>query len=164
MKNFALHASVFFVALTWPAPDIFLAQTEKPAEDHRIRIFITDSRSWEMSGSSGGSRSGFGGNFGGGARPQTAEIIKTFRERCPLLTITNDQRKARFIIVLDHEGGKKFYRRDNKVAVFNAQGDAVFSVSKRSLGNAVAAACGAIMQELPGGSASEKPEGKKEDR
>lgn len=43
-----------------------------------IRVFITGSQSWEMSGASGGSKSGFGGGFSGGARPQTAEIIKTF--------------------------------------------------------------------------------------
>ena len=126
------------------------AQTEKPANDQRIRVFVTDSRSWEMAGSSGGSKSGFGANFGGGGRPQTAEIIKTFRQRCPDVTITNNQSVARFVIVLDHEGGKKFYRRDNKVVVFNAQGDAIFSASKRSLGNAVAEACEAISRDRSG--------------
>jgi len=126
------------------------AQTENPANDQRIRVFITNSRSWEIAGSSGGSKSGFGGNFGGGARPQTAEIIKTFRERCPVMTITNNQANARFIVLLDHEGGKKFYRRDNKVVVFNARGDAIFSASKRTLGNVVAGACEAISRDRSG--------------
>ena len=36
-----------------------------------------------MSGASGGSTAGFGSEAQGGARPQTAEIIKTFGERCP---------------------------------------------------------------------------------
>jgi len=157
MKRFLAVVVSFFVS-----PGLLLTQTEKSPDDQRIRVFITDSRSWEMAGSSGGSKSGFGGNFGGGARPQTAEIIKTFRERCPVVTITNNQTNARFIVLLDHEGGKKFYRRDNKVAVFNTQGDAIFSASKRTLGNAVADACEAIRQNLLHRSASKKTESKKE--
>ena len=48
----------------------------------KARVFITDSQSWEMGGYSGGSGGAGGGTVHGGARPQTAEIIKTFGERC----------------------------------------------------------------------------------
>lgn len=113
------------------------------------RVFITDSQSWQISGSSGGSSSGFGGHTSGGARPQTAEIIKTFGERCPQVTVNNKQDKADYIVLLDHEGGKSLALKDNKVAVFNSDGDSIVSHSTRSLGNAVKDACEAIDKDWP---------------
>ena len=47
-------------------------------QDGRIRIYIADSESWEISGGWGVSKGSGGGHESGGARPQTAEIIKTF--------------------------------------------------------------------------------------
>lgn len=111
------------------------------------RVFITDSKSWEIAGGSGGSSAGFGGGVHGGARPQTAEIIKTFGERCPNVTVNNKQEKADYIVLLDHEGGKGFVRKDNKVAVFNWDGDSIISKSTRSLGNAVEDSCNAITND-----------------
>jgi hypothetical protein len=84
----------------------------------------------------------------GGARPQTAEIIKTFGERCPQVRINNIQEKADFIVVLDHEGGKGALRHKNKVAVFERiSGDSVFSKSTLSLGGSVQDACDAIIRD-----------------
>jgi hypothetical protein len=82
-------------------------QSEAPAtpSDH-ARVFITDSQSWEVSGGGGGSSAGFGGASHGGARPQTAEILKTFGERCPDVVTNNIQAKTDYVVVLDHEGGK----------------------------------------------------------
>ena len=113
------------------------------------RVFVTDSKSWEISGGTGGSADGFGGAAKGGARPQTAEIIKTFNERCPLVTVNSKQEKADYVILLDHEGGKEVVSRDNKVVVFNHDGDAILSRSTRLLGNAVKEACAAITQDWP---------------
>jgi hypothetical protein len=112
-----------------------------------VRVFITDSQSWEIMGSSSGSRSYSSGSFGGGARPQTAEIIKTFNQRCPQLVVTNMPSRADYVVLLDHEGGKHFYRRDNKVAVFRKDGDVVVSHSTRSLGNSVSDACEAVLAD-----------------
>lgn len=102
-----------------------------------------------MSGGGGGSSSGFGGATRGGARPQTAEIIKTFTERCPDVVVNNIREKADYVAVLDHEGGKGWIRKDNKVAVFNKDGDSIVSKSTRSLGNSVQEACTAIMADWP---------------
>lgn len=78
--------------------------------DGKVRVFVTDSESWETrgSGGGGGNSNGWGAasSFSGGARPQTAEIIKTLNQRCPELTVTDKLGKANFVIVLDHEGGK----------------------------------------------------------
>lgn len=113
------------------------------------RVFVTDSQSWEIQGSSGGAGGAFGGQVKGGARPQTAEIVKTFGERCPEAIINNRKEKADYIVVLDHEGGKGWVRKDNKVAVFNGDGDSIISRSTRSLGNSVQDACNAIKADWP---------------
>ena len=113
--------------------------------DGKVRAFISDSNSWEMSGGFGGSQGGFGGASTGGARPQTAEIIKTFGQRCPQVTVTINRDRADYVVLLDHEGGKSAAKRDNKIAVFGRDGDSIFSSSTRSLGNAVKDACEAIM-------------------
>lgn len=111
------------------------------------RIFITDSKSWEIAGGGGGTSGGFGGASRGGARPQTAEIIKTFGERCPNVIVNNKQEMADYIVLLDHEGGKGWLFRDNKVAVFNKIGDSIMSHSTRSLGNSVQDACAVIAKD-----------------
>jgi hypothetical protein len=124
------------------------AQTSTP-DAQKARVFITDSQSWQMTGNSGGSKNGFASHSSGGARPQTAEIIKTFGDRCSSVVVNNKQDKADYVVVLDHEGGKSLLAHDNKVAVFNSDGDAVVSHSTRSLGNSVKDACEAIEKDWP---------------
>jgi hypothetical protein len=124
------------------------AQTST-SDVQKARVFITDSQSWQMTGNSGGSSSGFASHTSGGARPQTAEIIKTFGERCPQAIVNNKQDKADYVVVLDHEGGKSILAHDNKVAVFNSDGDAIVSHSTRSLGTSVKDACEAIAKDWP---------------
>jgi hypothetical protein len=138
---------------------VFVFLTTLSAQD-KPRVFVTDSQSWEISGGGGGSNSGFGGGVKGGARPQTAEIVKTFSERCSDVVINNKKEKADYVAVLDHEGGKGWVRKDNKVAVFNGDGDSIISKSTRSLGNSVQEACNAIKADWPKRAASHNPEQK----
>lgn len=125
-----------------------LAGAAQDSSRDRIRVFITDSKSWEISGGFGVADGTGAGSGSGGARPQTAEIIKTFGERCPVITVNLKQDKADYIVLLDHEGGKDPIRRDNKVVVFNKEGDSIYSGSTRMLGNAVKDACSAIRKDL----------------
>jgi hypothetical protein len=119
-----------------------------PASTEKARVFITDSQSWETRGGGGGSSAGFGGASSGGARPQTAEIIKTFGERCPEVLVNNIQDKTDYVVVLDHEGGKSVLAHRNKVAVFGRiSGDSVVSKSTLSLGGSVQTACEAIEKD-----------------
>lgn len=139
-RQLAMLLSFVSTGFLWAqAPTPTAAPTEKP------RVFITDSQSWEVEGGAGGSRGSFGAASSGGARPQTAEIIKTFGEKCPAVTVNNMREKANYIVVLDHEGGKGALRHRNKVAVFDAQsGDSVVSKSTLSLGGSVEEACRGI--------------------
>lgn len=125
------------------------AEPTNAPSDGKVRVFVTDSQSWETRGGSaaGGNKNGWGGSswMAGGARPQTAEIIKTLNERCPEFTITNNLAKADFVVTLDHEGGKGLLAHRNKIAVFNRDGDDIFSNSTRELGNAVKDACRAML-------------------
>ena len=118
------------------------------AADDQPRVFITDSTSWEVSGNAGGGGGAFASHSSGGARPQTAEIVKTFGEKCTDVVTNNKQDKANYIVVLDHEGGKGLLRHRNKVAVFNAiSGDSIVSHSTLSLGGSVQVACDAIIED-----------------
>jgi hypothetical protein len=111
-------------------------------------VFISDSASWETRGAGGGSAAGFGGMSSGGARPQTAEIVKTFGERCPQVMVNNIQEKANYIVLLNHEGGKGLLSHRNKVAVFaRVTGDSIVSKSTLSLGSSVQDACDAINKD-----------------
>ncbi len=112
----------------------------------RARVFVPVSDSWSIGGEFAIFDEGGVGEVSGGARPQTAEIVKTLHDRCPKLIVTRKEERADYILVLQHEGGK-FLRKDNKFAVFNADGDAIESGSTRSLGNAVKEACAAIASD-----------------
>lgn len=121
---------------------------QNPATSEKPRVFITDSQSWEMTGSGGGANGAWGAETHGGARPQTAEIIKTFGQRCPQVMVNNKQDVADYIVLLDHEGGKGWLRHKDKVAVFQKlSGDAVLSHSTLSLGGSVQDACEGILKD-----------------
>jgi hypothetical protein len=99
-------------------------------------------------GSGGGANGAWGAETHGGARPQTAEIIKTFGERCPQVMVNNKQDVADYIVLLDHEGGKGWLRHKDKVAAFQkVSGDAVLSHSTLSLGGSVQDACEGILKD-----------------
>ncbi len=119
-------------------------------ESNRPRVFVTNSESWENSSTAaaGGILGGiFAGRSSGGARPQTAKIIKTFGERCPDTIVTVREDNADYIVILEHEGGKIPFQRDNKFVLINPNGEVVLSGSTRTLGNAVKDACQIIMRE-----------------
>jgi len=156
-----LAAVLLLFAVSVPA----FGQTNEPTPPpptqtpEKIRVFVTDSESWEIQGSSwfhgsgsynnghGSSQSNGGGYTSGGARPQTVEIMKTIGEKCPDFTVTENMDKANFVVRLEHEGGKGLVRKKNKVAVFNRDGDLIFSSSTVTLGGAVDGVCSAIRKD-----------------
>ena len=110
----------------------------------RQRVFVSDSQSWELAGGFTATNSVATGVVKGGSRPQTVEVMKTFSERCPTVTVTMDKGKADYVVLFDREGGKGLVRKRDKIAVFKKDGDLLFSDSTRSVGNAVQDACEAI--------------------
>lgn len=132
---------VIAVSVMLLLPLALLAQESPKPPAEKARVF-------KMRAAEGGSSVGFGGAAAGGARPQTAEIIKTFGEKCPQVLVNNIQAKADYVVVLDHEGRKGLLRHKNKVAVFGRlNGDAVVSKSTLSLGGSVETACEAIVND-----------------
>lgn len=51
--------------------------TQALPNDGKVRVYVSDSESWEVAGGWGAANGTGGGHESGGARPQTAEIIKT---------------------------------------------------------------------------------------
>jgi len=98
----------------------------RPVSDSRPRVFVTDSpNAWAH----------------GGSHPQTAEIIKTIGHECVNAVVTNNLQRANYVVTLEHEAMKGVVWRDNKMAVFNQDGDLVYSASTRALGSAVRGSC-----------------------
>jgi hypothetical protein len=167
MKKKAMLSSV--VAGTVCLGTAFARDNSRAADSgEKPRVFISDSQSWSIGSHSGGGGGAFASRTAGGARPQTAEIIKTFGQRCPQVVMNNIQEKADYIVLLDHEGGKGALSHKNKIAVFaRVSGDSVVSKSTVSLGGSVQDACDAIkkdwaehggaMREAAAGTADPKP-------
>lgn len=148
--TFALSLSVLIII----AASCGAAAAQEP-EKAKPRVFITDSKSWELAGGFSATSEIAVGAVRGGARPQTAEIIKTFGEKCPDVVVTLKQGNADYIVLLEHEGGKAILRKDSKFAVFNKEGDAIKSGSTRTVGGAVKDSCEALMKDWQPN--SEKP-------
>jgi PEGA domain len=130
----------FALAQQSAAPAVPVSDQDKP------RVYITDSNSWSTQSSAGGSHGAFGASSSGGARPQTAEIIKTFGQRCPQITVNNRADASNYIVELDHEGGKSVFAHKDKIAVFvQKTGDSIFSESTLSVGGSVKDACAALL-------------------
>lgn len=112
----------------------------------QVRVFVTESTSWSVSGTEAVVEGDGGGRMQGGAKPQTAEIMKTIsrKRECAGVIVTINREKADYILLLERVGGRDIIAKDNKMALFNRDGDMVASSSTRSLGNAVKDACLAI--------------------
>jgi len=126
---------------------LLAVSTLRAQDQAKPRVFVSDTDSWEQSGGFAAWSGGAAGASTGGARPQTAEVIKTLGERCPDVTVTMKADRADYVLLLEHEGGKGLIRKDNKFALFNSDGDALASGSTRTLGNAVKDACFALLKD-----------------
>jgi hypothetical protein len=130
-------------AIAQQTPSMTPAST---SEQDKPRVYVTDSNSWSSQGLAGGSNGSFAASSSGGARPQTAEIIKTFAVRCPQVTVNNRVDSSSYIVELDHEGGKGVFAHKDKIAVFvQRSGDSIFSKSTLSVGGSVKDACAAVL-------------------
>ena len=115
----------------------------------QVRVFVTESTSWSVEGSDTIHEGEGIGTLKGGAKPQTAEIMKTIgkRRECRGVVVTINRDRADYILILERLGGSDILSKDNKMALFNRDGDMVASSSTRSLGNAVKNACVAIQHQ-----------------
>ena len=141
---------MFRNAIVWAASLAVLVSAGGSAQAPRVfpRVYIEESRSWTVNGWS--PLTGLLGALGGGDRPQTVEVIHTFSKRCPEVVVTRQREGSDFLVVVEREGGKSIFRKDNKYAVFNGSGELVKAGSTRMLGSAVGEACEAIRAKWGG--------------
>jgi hypothetical protein len=146
MRRIFALSLLFASVLCIPVRGQQAASTPATNSTDNARVYVTDSNSWSVQGSAGGGNGAFGASSTGGARPQTAEIIKTFGERCPQVTVNNRADASNYVVELDHEGGKGLLAHKDKIAVFvQKTGDNIFSKSTLSVGGSVQDACSAIL-------------------
>jgi hypothetical protein len=129
-----------------PVPAEPTNATSALPNDGKVRIYVSDSQSWEMTG-------GWGAANGSAAATRAVEPgPKLQKSLKPSISVARTIRlrtirRANYAVILDHEGGKGALRRRNKVAVFNRDGDAIFSDSTRELGSSVKDACAAMAKD-----------------
>jgi len=121
--------------------------TEKPDDEkkqeaiQKAMVFVTNSQSWSAVGVANAANGvGFGASVAGSS-PQTVEVIHDFAKQCPDVTITNDREKATYIVLFDRDANAAIR---NKIAVFDKNGDLVFSGKTHTVANAVKDACAAL--------------------
>ena len=138
---------------------LVMAGVTAAQSDNRPRVFVEESNSWEVKGDSVYSTTDkkgrvrvSGGSQADGAKPRTAEIMKRFAEQCSAVVVTMNKEKADFVVLLEHEGGKDLFDKDNKLAVFNSDGDLIASGSFSRPKKAVEVACSAMASSAPAGS------------
>ena len=110
------------------------------------RVYITEGGSAQLTGKADGEVKG-ALSYTGATSSENVEVMKTFQKRCPDVLITSNKEKADFVVRLDREGPSPMtpFVRGNKVAVFDKNGDLVFTDSTRLLPAAVKGACAAIL-------------------
>ena len=111
--------------------------TEKP------RVLVTESPQFHATGKDDGASL----LATGGMSPQSVEVMKQLRQRCPGVIITADPEKADYTLRLDHEPPTPttLFVHGNKIAVFNKNQDLIFGDSTRLLRTAVDKACASMM-------------------
>src|SRR2546428_11893433 len=97
------------LALLLGVAALVASAAEKP------RVFITDSKSWEISGGFVAGERGAAGATGGGGGAQTAGNMKTFGDRCAAGMVTNKQEGADYVVLCDHERAQGRAPRGHKV-------------------------------------------------
>jgi len=122
----------------------------------KAKVFVPESKSWEISGGFAANENSAAGAVHGGAQPQTAEITKQVMEKCPDIVVTMKLQNADYVLLLEHQSGKGLLRNDNKFVVYNKDGDAIKSGTTKTVGGSVKDACTGMMQDWK--SQTPKPE------
>jgi hypothetical protein len=125
---------------------VFLLFGTASSAAEKPRVFITESRAPNLSGTSTGGVKGTLA-FVGGTSSYNLKVIQTFSQSCPGAVVTSDREKAQFVMRLDHEdiNPTSVFVPPNRVAVFNRNKDLIYSGTTRRLGSAVKGACAAIV-------------------
>lgn len=124
-----------------PAPPQTPSQELSAQQARALRIFLSDTKSWETSGGFAPKPDTDAGREQAQVRPPKPEFLKEFHERCPTVVVTTVREKADYVVLLDHSG---WHSPPYRVAVLNEVGDVIYSGGTELLRNAVKDACNAI--------------------
>jgi hypothetical protein len=136
---------------------------QMPPSDEKVKIYISDRESWEMSG--GWGETGHQNENGSGdiasraasdARPETAEIINIINQHCPELSVTDNKDKANYAVI---DAGEDPCRRKQISVISRDNGFAHFSGAK-GLEKSVKMACAALSNYASHAQPSKQPVGK----
>jgi biopolymer transport protein ExbD len=101
---------------------IFIGTIVAQQENKPVRVYIEETESWEVESDpifSSTDKKGRitinGGGTKGGAKPRTAETIKRFNQQCKGVIVTIHKDKADFIVLLEHEGGKDLFNKNDPI-------------------------------------------------
>lgn len=111
------------------------------------RVFVTESKAPELSGTAAVGETKGTLAFAGGTSSYNTKVVHAFSQTCPGAVVTSDREKAQYVIRLDHEeiNPTSVFIPPNIVAVFNHNKELIYSGTTRRLRTAVKEACNAIL-------------------
>jgi TonB family protein len=126
--------------------------------DEKVRVYISDSESWEILGGWGTANhqnASGSGDVRGRPNPRTAEIINFINQSCPELMVTGNRDQANYAV---NDAGEDSCGR-KQITVSDRDSDSIFffEARKGELGKSVKNACAAILNYAGHGKDSPAP-------
>jgi hypothetical protein len=144
-----------------PTPhDVYATHMMPPATpvDNSVRVYVTDIAAWTA-------RGGWSGKTPAPATPPASEatqpapndkeaaavaaevdkLVMNVNQHCPQVLVTSVVDRAAFAVTLDHQKKGKL-SQENKIVVFNHDGDDIFSADTKGLSDSLENACKAILK------------------
>jgi hypothetical protein len=125
--------------------------------DNSVRVYVTSSTVWDARGGWSGKASATAAPPSPSTQPaandkdavalaaEVDKLITDINKQCPQVMITSALDRASFSVTLDHQK-KGRLSQENKIVVFNHDGDDVFSADTKGLDDSLDNACKAILK------------------
>lgn len=120
-----------------------------PSHAQTIRAHITDRDTWQEEGGFVASNGAAVGHERAGMLRQNTELVKTFNQSCPAVTVTADKRAADYVVIWDHTDWQhtKWGGSQNQFTVYRGNGDLIGSGAAHKMPNAAKDICGIIAKD-----------------
>jgi hypothetical protein len=139
-----LSASVPYAAQKQTSKDTLqgLVAQDKP------RLYLTDRDSWKESGWVAAANGNAAGGISGRVVREHTENVRTFNKACTGVTVTENKEKADFALVWDRTNWNEtaWSGYQNNMAIYNRDGDLVWSGASHKMTTGAKDACKAVLQ------------------